>query len=187
MDNRVRVNRLDQTEYIIQRQSSQYLCYRKFVYSYYICKYFTCTYQKGKDNLYFRLNQIEERVYPSIKNKDCGKNEIHSNEDPDIFIKRLGLSSIPLNQTYGKFRLFTSRLINCLESEKEEINENMKEKDIGVGIPRLKLMDKVVGKWKQVKTVGMDQFLKKENGPWIFQKFAAIAMPDFQYKKIDDK
>ena len=100
-------------------------------------------------------------------------NEIHSSEDPEIFIKRHGLNSISVN---GSF---------------ESAEENVDKEDTpcsGVDqIEEIKLMDKIVGKWEQVKTVGMEKFLKQEGGPWIYQKFAALAMPDFTYTKITEK
>ena len=51
-------------------------------------------------------------------------------------------------------------------------------------------MDKLTtgnGRWRQVKTVGMDQFLKAEGGNWIYRTAASAAIPDFIYTKKGEK
>jgi len=51
---------------------------------------------------------------------------------------------------------------------------------------KIHFMDKLTtgnGRWRQVKTVGMDQFLKAEGGNWIYRTAASAAIPDFIYTK----
>merc|ERR1719192_2781620 len=54
---------------------------------------------------------------------------------------------------------------------------------------KINFMDKLTmgnGRWRQVKTVGLEQFLKAEGGNWIYRSLAASAIPDFIYTKIDE-
>jgi len=51
---------------------------------------------------------------------------------------------------------------------------------------KIHFMDKLTtgnGRWRQVKTVGMDDFLKAEGGNWIYRTAASSAIPDFIYIK----
>ena len=43
------------------------------------------------------------------------------------------------------------------------------------------------GRWRQVKTVGLDEFLKAEGGNWIYRTAASSAIPDFIYTKQGKK
>merc|ERR1712106_112811 len=49
--------------------------------------------------------------------------------------------------------------------------------------PSPRLMDKLIGRWRQVRTVGLKEYLKAERENWIHQKMAAAAVPDFIYTK----
>merc|ERR1719192_1051027 len=47
---------------------------------------------------------------------------------------------------------------------------------------KINFMDKLTmgnGRWRQVKTVGLEQFLKAEGGNWIYRSLAASAIPEF--------
>jgi len=51
---------------------------------------------------------------------------------------------------------------------------------------KIMFMDKLAagnGRWRQVKTVGLDEFLKAEGGSWIYRSLAGSATPDFIYVK----
>merc|ERR1719394_1268300 len=51
---------------------------------------------------------------------------------------------------------------------------------------KIHFMDKLTtgnGRWRQVKTVGIDNFLKAEGGNWIYRTAASSAIPDFIYTK----
>merc|ERR1719312_2351147 len=51
---------------------------------------------------------------------------------------------------------------------------------------KIHFMDKLTtgnGRWRQVKTVGLDEFLKAEGGNWIYRTAASSAIPDFIYTK----
>ena len=55
---------------------------------------------------------------------------------------------------------------------------------------KIHFMDKLTsgnGRWRQVKTVGMDDFLKAEGGSWIYRSLASSAVPDFIYTKEGEK
>ena len=55
---------------------------------------------------------------------------------------------------------------------------------------KIHFMDKLTtgnGRWRQVKTVGMDDFLKAEGGNWIYRTAASSAIPDFIYIKKGEK
>ena len=55
---------------------------------------------------------------------------------------------------------------------------------------KIHFMDKLTtgnGRWRQVKTVGIDDFLKAEGGNWIYRTAASSAIPDFIYIKKGEK
>ena len=55
---------------------------------------------------------------------------------------------------------------------------------------KIHFMDKLTtgnGRWRQVKTVGLDEFLKAEGGNWIYRTAASSAIPDFIYTKQGKK
>ena len=49
------------------------------------------------------------------------------------------------------------------------------------------LLDQLLGRWRQVKTVGMTKYLEAEGENWIYRKMAAIASPDFIFTKESEK
>ena len=49
------------------------------------------------------------------------------------------------------------------------------------------LMDQILGRWHQIRTVGMAEYLKAEGESWLFQKMALAAVPDFIYTKVSEK
>ena len=49
------------------------------------------------------------------------------------------------------------------------------------------LMDKLIGRWRQVRTVGLKKYLKAEGENWLHQKMAAAAVPDFIFTKKSEK
>ena len=49
------------------------------------------------------------------------------------------------------------------------------------------LMDQILGRWHQIRTVGMADYLKAEGESWLFQKMALAAVPDFIYTKVSEK
>ena len=49
------------------------------------------------------------------------------------------------------------------------------------------LMDQILGRWHQIRTVGMAEYLKAEGESWLFQKMALAAEPDFIYTKVSEK
>ena len=55
---------------------------------------------------------------------------------------------------------------------------------------KIYFMDKLTsgsGRWRQVKTVGLDEFLEAEGGNWIYRNMASAAIPDFIYTKKGEK
>ena len=50
-----------------------------------------------------------------------------------------------------------------------------------------RLMDKLIGRWRQVRTVGLKKYLKAEGESWLHQKMAAAAVPDFIFTKKSEK
>ena len=48
-------------------------------------------------------------------------------------------------------------------------------------------MDQILGRWHQIRTVGMAEYLKAEGESWLFQKMALAAVPDFIYTKVSEK
>ena len=49
-----------------------------------------------------------------------------------------------------------------------------------------KLINRIIGQWRQVESYGLDNFLEAEGGNWVYRKMAASTAPDFIYSQKDE-
>ena len=49
------------------------------------------------------------------------------------------------------------------------------------------ILSDFLGKWKQIKTIGIEEYIKEEGGGWLYRKLVASIKPTLEIKKITKK
>merc|ERR1719394_900611 len=117
---------------------------------------------------------------PSSGNIESGKSPVNQTENTDI-----GSSG---DKTEEKLLLSPKSNSKKLSTRRTTSTATASTKTTSTTSTTTKIhfMDKLTtgnGRWRQVKTVGIDNFLKAEGGNWIYRTAASSAIPDFIYTK----
>jgi hypothetical protein len=99
-----------------------------------------------------------------------------SADDSDFFTddEDLEFESVPNRTTRP---VSTTRLVSTTQ----------KPKKTSVVIQHTSILDEILGNWRQVKTIGLEEYLVAEGGGWFFRKMAASVSPDLEIQKISKK
>merc|ERR1719394_744374 len=104
------------------------------------------------------------------ENTDIGSSGDKTGSDPDVTVEEAKSNSKKLSTRRTTSTATASTKTTSTTSTTTKIH----------------FMDKLTtgnGRWRQVKTVGIDNFLKAEGGNWIYRTAASSAIPDFIYTK----
>merc|ERR1719394_431459 len=117
---------------------------------------------------------------PSSGNIESGKSPVNQTENTDI-----GSSG---DKTEEKLLLSPKSNSKKLSTRRTTLTATTSTTTTSTTSTTTKIhfMDKLTtgnGRWRQVKTVGIDDFLKAEGGNWIYRTAASSAIPDFIYTK----